>query len=138
MGERSLGKTHADITFWPLGVSPLWVAAGVSLLFLPPYWVLAQLGSYPSRTAEEIDFDVFLVRMLSVLVPYVVYMLFRGIASAQQELRALRPVLGLSEDELEGLARSLASCSRRQLAAFLGVSALLALFFLILEQRTSG
>jgi hypothetical protein len=117
------------ITFWPIGVSPIWVAAGFALLFLPPYWVLAQVGSYPSRTAEEIDFDVFLVRMMSVLIPYVVWVIFRGIARAQQELRALHPVLGLSEEQLEGLARSLASCTWRRLAAFLGISALLALFF---------
>jgi hypothetical protein len=62
-------------------------------------------------------------------------MLFRGIARAQHELRALRPVLGLSEDELEALAGSLASCTRRRLATLLGVGALLALFF---QQRNSG
>lgn len=135
LGDRPLGKTHADITFWPLAVSPVWIAAGVALLFLPPYWILAQVGSYPSRTADEIDFDVFLVRMMSVLIPYVVWITFRGIARAQQELRALRPVLGLDQDQLDGLARSLASCTRRQLAVLLGVSPLLALFF---QQQGSG
>lgn len=116
-------------------MSPVWFAVGVALLFLPPYWVLAHLGSYPSRTANEIEVDVFLVRMLSVVIPYMALTLFWGIARTQQELRALRPVLGLSQDELEGLARSLASCTWRRLAAFLGVAALLTLFF---QQRNSG
>ena len=116
-------------------MSPVWFAVGVALLFLPPYWVLAHLGSYPSRTANEVEVDVFLVRMLSVVIPYMALTLFWGIARTQQELRALRPVLGLSQDELEGLARSLASCTWRRLAAFLGVAALLTLFF---QQRNSG
>lgn len=116
-------------------MSPVWVAAGVALLFLPPYWIVAHLGSYPSRTTDEIEVDVFLVRMVSVVIPYMVLTLFWGIARTQQELRALRPVLGLSQDELEGLARSLASCTWRRLAAFLGVAALLTLSF---QQRNSG
>ena len=135
MGDRPLGENGAYFTLWPLRVPPVWVAVGAGLLLLPPYWFMAQFGSYPSRTADELQVDVFLVRMLSVVVPYVVWMLFRGIARAQHELRALRPVLGLSEDELEALAGSLASCTRRRLATLLGVGALLALFF---QQRNSG
>jgi hypothetical protein len=135
LGGRSLGRIHASITLWPLGVSPIWVAAVVALLFLPPYWVMTQFGSYPTRSPGEIDVDVFLVRMVSLVVPYVAWALFRGIARAQQELRALRPVLGLSEHELESLVRSLASCTWRRFAALLGVAALLALFF---QQRNSG
>ena len=135
MGDRPLGENGAYFTLWPLRVPPVWVAVGAGLLLLPPYWFLAQFGSYPSRTADELQVDVFLVRVLSVVVPYVVWMLFRGIARAQHELRALRPVLGLSEDELEALAGSLASCTRRRLATLLGVGALLALFF---QQRNSG
>jgi hypothetical protein len=96
---------------------------------------MAQFGSYPSRSAGEIDLDLFLVRMLSVVVPYVAWALFRGIARAQHEVRALRPVLRLSEDEIESLVRSLASCTWRYFATLLGVAALLALSF---QQRNSG
>jgi hypothetical protein len=117
------------ISFWPAPVPPAWLAAGFAVFFLPPYWALARLEPYASRTAEETSFDVFLVRMMSMLVPYIVWVFFRGLARIQQALQALRPALALSEEEIADVSRSLASVEWRQLIAILAFALPMVAYF---------